>query len=150
MSNALGLLAGEQLDAAQKRALAEVVAGAPAPDFAHRAIERADGRARRVVVESILGGDGADPAHILARSDRPVAFVCGERDPIVSPDFMRGATGPALWRGGAVAISDAGHAPFLDEPAQFTGLLLQFMRDAASRMHDAPVRGAMSGQRLTA
>lgn len=149
LSATFALLAAEQLTESDIRELAEIIACAPAPAFVQRALDRADGRARRILFESFMRGDGADPARLLARDDRPLALVCGDRDPITSWDFMRAAEGPALWRGGAIAIANAGHAPFLDAPAAFNGLLLQFMRDAAGRARP-PAPRQQHGQRLTA
>ena len=150
LSESFALLAAEQLTEPDKRALAEIIAGAPAPAFVQRALDRADGRARRILVESIMRGDGADPARLLARGDRPLALVCGDRDPITSWDFMRTVEGPALWRGGAIAMANAGHAPFLDAPTDFNGLLLQFMRDAAGRSSAPSPREEHTGRRLIA
>jgi pimeloyl-ACP methyl ester carboxylesterase len=133
VSETFSFFGREQLSAAEKNVLAEIIAGAPAPDFAHRALGRADGRARRIVVESILSGHGADPARLLASGDRPIALVCGEREFMTSWDFMRALAGPAIWRDGVIAIPNAAHAPFLEAPDAFNALLLQFIRDAARR-----------------
>ena len=94
LSETFALLAAEQLAERDKRTLADIIAGAPAPAFVQRALDRADGRARRILVESFMAGDGADPARLLARDDRPLAWRCGIGDPITSWDFMRAVKAP--------------------------------------------------------
>lgn len=149
ISQTLPLLMAEQLDHAQTEELLQILAGDPAPGFARAAIERADGRARAILAASIMNGQGADPA-LLFSGERPIALVCGEHEPIVSWDFLRAAQGPALWRGAAISIANAAHAPFLDAPAAFNGLLLQFIRDAAGRARTPAMRGEQAGRRLSA
>ena len=49
-------------------------------------------------------------------------MVMGEHDTFASPDFMSSVSGPAIWRGGVLTISGAGHALFRDAPAAFNAL----------------------------
>ncbi|MBX9758307.1 MAG: alpha/beta hydrolase [Beijerinckiaceae bacterium] len=150
ISDILSLLAAERLDQSERATLAHRLLGPAPPEFALRALERADGRARPILAGSIMQGEGADPAGLLASGERPVALVCGEREPLVSWDFMRAVQGPALWRGAAISIADAGHAPFLDAPAAFSNLLLQFIRDAAGQARAPSTRDEQAGRRLSA
>ncbi|MFN3889688.1 MAG: alpha/beta fold hydrolase [Beijerinckiaceae bacterium] len=139
VTGAIGLFMTEDLCAADKRRLAELSAGAPAPDFAYAAAARADGRMRRVVVESMLNGVGADPAPLFAETGRLVALAIGEHEAFVAREFMKSVNGPALWRGGVQEIAGGGHAPFLDAPGTFNEMLLAFLRDAARLKQTRPV-----------
>lgn len=150
VSDSFALFGTQDLSPADKRRLAICSMGAAPPAFALADIERADGRARRILVESILGGMGADPMKVIADESRMIGLVVGEREELTSWDFMRTVTGPALWRGGALRIRGAGHAPFRDAPEEFNPLLLQFIRDADRRAR-APLSGGETVERrLTA
>ena len=127
----------EILDEASQRLLAETSVSNPAEHHVYEAVARTDGRARRIVVESLLSGIGADPAQLMGDAKRPIALIVGEHDTAVSATFLQSVQGPALWRGGVQTITDAGHAPFLDAPAPFNAMLLQFLRDV-SQLRQAP------------
>jgi len=132
-----GLYMTEDLDAASQRLLAEISVSDPALHKMYEAVARTDGRARRIVVESLLSGVGADPAQLLSDANRPIALVVGEHDQSCSMSFMQSIHGPALWRGGLQIVAGAGHAPFLDAPGSFNTILLQFLRDVA-RLRQTP------------
>ncbi len=127
----------ENLDEASQRLLAEVSVSDPASHHVYEAVARTDGRARRIVVESLLAGVGADPAQLFDDAKRPIALIIGEHDSSLSTSFIQSICGPALWRGSLQTIAGAGHAPFLDAPASFNPLLLQFLRDIA-QLRQAP------------
>lgn len=149
VSDSLGLFMTETLDATSRRALAESSAGAPAPEFALRAVERCDGRARRILVESMLGGVGADPATLFDDPARPLALVTGEHERFTSTDFLKRVAGEAIWGGGPLQIHGAGHAPFLDAPEAFNAMLLAFLRDVSRRASARPSPAA-APERLSA
>jgi pimeloyl-ACP methyl ester carboxylesterase len=130
-TDAFSLFMTEDLDEASRRLLAEISAGPTKPDFAYGAVARADGRARRILVASMMNGVGLDPSPLFQDAQRPVALVTGEREAFASQAFLASVQGPGLWRGSAHQIAGAGHAPFLDAPGPFNTLLLQFLRDAA-------------------
>ena len=138
MIDELGLFMTEDLDATRTRQLAELCTRTPAPEFAYGAALRADGRARRIVIETMLRGYGSDPAPLFNDPRRPVALVMGQLERMTSRAFLSSVTGPGLWRGHIQEISGAGHAPFLDAPAAFNALLLDFMRDVARDRRAAP------------
>src|SRR5690606_9709231 len=96
MTETAHLLMAEKLDEAAGRRLADVTAGAFAADFAYEAVARADGRARRIAIESMLAGVGSDPAPLFQDPSRPVALVAGAREEFVSMDFLRSMQGPGL------------------------------------------------------
>lgn len=147
-SEALELLCRETLTKENVESLLATIFPAGAPEFARRGLALADGRVRSRFVESVIAGRGADPSGLLARPDRPVAVIAGERDPFVRQDVLETWGGPGLWRGRVQMIPGAGHAPFLDAPEAFDAILLAFLRDAARlrtnvggrHLHAAPRR----------
>lgn len=136
VSEKTALYMTERLNEAGQAMLADISAGPATPAFVYDDVARTDGRARRIVVESLLGGMGSDPTPLFENAQRPIALVMGERDEGTSASFMQSVRGPAIWRGGVQIIAGAGHAPFLDAPTSFNALLLQFLRDLA-RLHPA-------------
>jgi pimeloyl-ACP methyl ester carboxylesterase len=69
--------------------------------------------------------------HRLQRATMPSLFVRGERDGLVSPQYLEGYA--ALFRGArTVAIGAAGHAPHIEQPRAFAEAVLRFL-DEASR-----------------
>ena len=131
VSEKTALYMTEKLDEASQKMLAEISAGPNTPNFVYEDVARTDGRARRIVVESLLGGLGEDPTSLFGDAQRPIALVMGEHDESMSVNFLQSVQGPALWRGSLQIIAGASHAPFLDASASFNALLLQFLRDIA-------------------
>lgn len=127
----------ERLDEASQKMLAEMSTGPSTPSFVYADVARTDGRARKIVVEGMLAGLGEDPTPLFEDARRPIAVVVGGQDESMSATFMQSVRGPALWGGDVKVIPGAGHAAFLDQPALFNSLLLQFQRDLA-KLHPAP------------
>ncbi len=127
----------ERLDEASLRMLAEISTGPSTPAFVYADVARTDGRARKIVVEAMLSGLGEDPTPLFENAQRPIAVIMGGQDESMSTAFMQSVRGPALWGGDVKVIPGAGHAAFLDQPALFNALLLQFLRDMA-KLHPAP------------
>lgn len=125
---ALALLGREFLSAQDAEQLLARLFPSGAPMFALEGLGQADGRARRIFVESFLAGQGADPRPLLDQGARPVGLLIGELDPLVDPAFLAGA---GVWRAQPVVIRGAGHAPFWEAPDAFNAALLAFLRDAA-------------------
>lgn len=128
---ALELLGREFLSAQDATHLLTWLFPGGAPTFALEALQRTDGRARRIFVESFLAGHGADPRPLLDRDERPIGLLIGELDPLVDPAFWASVPAAGVWRGRPVVINGAGHAPFWEEPDAFNAALLAFLRDAA-------------------
>jgi pimeloyl-ACP methyl ester carboxylesterase len=138
----------ERLDEASQRRLADISAGPSTPPFVYADVARTDGRARKIVVEGMLAGIGEDPTPLFQHAERPIAVVIGGQDPSMSAGFLKTVRGPALWGGDIKVIPGAGHAAFLDQPALFNSLLLQFQRDLA-RLHPAPRASEPSSESAT-
>jgi pimeloyl-ACP methyl ester carboxylesterase len=67
----------------------------------------------------------------LHRAAMPALFVRGESDGIVSEQYLQ-AYARLLPDARTVAIADAGHAPYLEQPQAFASAVLEFL-DAAER-----------------
>ena len=128
---ALALLGREFMSAQDATHLLARLFPGGAPRFALEALQRTDGRARRIFVESFLAGHGADPRPLLDRAERPVGLLIGELDPLVDPAFLASVPAAGVWRGRPVVINGTGHAPFWEAPDAFNAALLAFLRDAA-------------------
>jgi pimeloyl-ACP methyl ester carboxylesterase len=92
-------------------------------------ILRTDGAARAGLAASIGEGKFADEAGIVATLGRPLAILQGEGEQLVNLGYLRQLAVPSLWRGAVQIVAGAGHAPHEEVPAEFTGLLEQFIAD---------------------
>ena len=92
-------------------------------------ILRTDGAARAGLGASLAEGRYADEVAVVAALPKPLAILHGEGEQLVSLDYLRTLSIPALWRHQVQLISGAGHAPHQETPAAFTALLHDFIAD---------------------
>ena len=85
-----------------------------------------DGAARAGLLASIGAGRFADQVAIAAGLRQPLAILHGADEQLVSLDYLRKLTIPALWRGAVQLIPGAGHAPHQETPQRFASLLTDF------------------------
>lgn len=130
---ALPFVGKQVLEEEEAALFASVMFGDPAPDFALRDIRRTDGRARRLMFESVFAGNAADERAFVDAGRVPVAIVDGEHEPFANENYMATLDTASLWEGRRHRISGAGHAPFWQSPREFNSILLRFMRDIARR-----------------
>lgn len=90
-----------------------------------------DGAARVGLWACLGSGDFTDEVEIVARLTQPLAVVQGEGEQLVSLDYLRAVAAPSLWRGEVQVMTGAGHAPHVEAPADFAGVLGQFVADVA-------------------
>jgi pimeloyl-ACP methyl ester carboxylesterase len=88
-----------------------------------------DGAARAGLLASIGEGRFADEVAIAAGLRQPLAILHGAGEQLISLDYLRGLTIPALWRGEVQVIPGAGHAPHQEVPQRFAALLTEFSAD---------------------
>jgi pimeloyl-ACP methyl ester carboxylesterase len=88
-----------------------------------------DGTARAALLASIGEGRFTDEVAITAGLSQPLAILHGAGEQLVSLDYLRGLTIPALWRGEVQLIPGAGHAPHQEVPQRFGALLTEFSAD---------------------
>ena len=88
-----------------------------------------DGAARTGLGASAGAGLFADEIAVVSALRRPIAIVHGAEEQVVSLDYLRKLTIPALWRGEVQVLSGVGHAPHLEAPERFAALLTEFVSD---------------------
>jgi pimeloyl-ACP methyl ester carboxylesterase len=90
---------------------------------------KTDGAARAGLGASLAEGRYADEVAIVNALNQPLAILHGEGEQLISLDYLRTLSIPALWRQEIQLIPGAGHAPHLETPGQFTALLQDFIAD---------------------
>lgn len=93
------------------------------------AVHRADGRARRHMMEAALAGNGTDGKRVAETSATPLAIVSGGDEPFVDNTGLAKIEYAALWRNTICILPKTGHAPFLEIPDRFNGLFQSFLTD---------------------
>jgi pimeloyl-ACP methyl ester carboxylesterase len=129
-SGAMCLADKEEFTAGEALTYATIMMGGPAhltPELL-RAVERTDGKARRLLFDSAQRGVGVDQRETVETVDKPLCVVHGEREPFVRHDYLRSLQYRSLWGGQIFAIKGAGHAPQWQRPAIFNRILLSFLR----------------------
>lgn len=89
-------------------------------------IRRTDGPARTDLGASIAAGELGDQVGNVARTAVPLAFVAGALDRALHLAYFEALVAPSRWGPPVQPIPAAGHPPFLENPAIFNQLLLDF------------------------
>jgi pimeloyl-ACP methyl ester carboxylesterase len=119
----------ETLSRAEADRYAHATCGSDAAyeDFLGDAVRRTDGRARRIMMEAVMRGDGADQRQIVEHDPTPLAIVNGAEESIVNNVYLKLINYQNLWEGKVHLIPGMGHAPFWESPAEFDQLLMRFV-----------------------
>ena len=127
-------LAGQQyLGPSEIGAFGETIFGGPIPVALRRAIERADGLARRTVFEAARSGVGIDQRWLVENCSVPLAVVNGSEDPFINLDYFEVPKYANLWEGRCRRLPGLKHAPFWEAPDVFDELLERFIDEVAAR-----------------
>ena len=127
-------LAGQQhLGPAEIDAFGEAIFGTPIPVAFRRAMERADGLARKTIFEAARAGAGVDQRRLVENLAVPLAVVNGSQDPFVNLDYLETPQYANLWNGRCHRLPGLKHAPFWEAPDVFDELLGRFIDDVAAR-----------------
>ena len=127
-------LAGQQyLGSSEINAFGEAIFGAPTPVPFRRAIQRADGLARKTIFEAARLGVGIDQRWLVENFSVPLAVVNGSEDPFLKLDYLDVPKYANLWEGRCHRLSRSKHAPFWEAPDVFDELLGRFIDDVAAR-----------------
>lgn len=126
------LIAKQDLSEAELELFATTVYGPALDDEKMAALRRADGRARRIVIETAFDGRSSDQRAIAENAGVPIAFVNGEKDPIIDIDYIGSLTYQTLWEKHCFVLRGEGHAPFLTNPKLFTPIFDRFLKDMAA------------------
>jgi pimeloyl-ACP methyl ester carboxylesterase len=124
----MGLTGKEHFDEADIVTYARETAGAPAP-FLEAAVRRADGRARRLMLEAAMAARGADQRDVVATSPVPIAVITGADEPFIDNAYLAAFPYRNLWDRTVHLIPGAGHAPFWERPQAFNPLFERFLTD---------------------
>lgn len=101
---------------------------APFEDFLKDAVARTDGRARELMLSSLLAGVGCDQQEAACHSQVPLAIVNGGAEPFVRNAFVASLHYDNLWEGRVHLMDGIGHAPFWEAPDWFDSYLGRFLR----------------------
>jgi pimeloyl-ACP methyl ester carboxylesterase len=99
-------------------------------------VRRTDGRAREIMFGSVVAGMPLDERNIVETTQVPMAVVNGAGDPFIRADYFDSLKWSTLWARGVVRLDGAGHAPFLQRPAEFNALLKLFADSVEARTED--------------
>lgn len=105
-----------------------------APGIFTEAIMKTDGRARALLLQSLLEGNYSDEVALVGNLARPLAIIHGEADQFVNPAYIQQLQIPTLWRGATQVIADAGHAPQWEQPERFNRLLEEFATECLATL----------------
>lgn len=92
-------------------------------------IQRTDPALRPALSRSLLIGNDVGQRDRFLQSEKPVALVNGEHDPLVRHAYVEALDAPCLYSAGALTLPDCGHAPFLELQGAFDHLLKCFADD---------------------
>jgi pimeloyl-ACP methyl ester carboxylesterase len=96
-------------------------------EFLGHAVRRTDGRARRIMMEAVMRGEGADQRQVVEHDATPLAIVNGADEPMVNNIYLKLINYKNLWEERIHLIPDVGHAPFWEAPEEFDGYLNRFI-----------------------
>ena len=124
-SEHMALTAQEILSEAEADSYARATCGTTAnyESFLGEAVRRTDGRARRMMMESAMRGEGVDQRNMVETDPRPVAVVNGADEPMINNQYLLDLKFKNLSGGTVNLIPGSGHAPFWDSPDRFNKLL---------------------------
>lgn len=90
------------------------------------AIGHADGRARAGLGASLAATELGDQVGAVARTAVPLALVAGSLDHALSLPYYDTLAAPSRWGPAVHLVPGTRHTPFLESPAAFNQLLLDF------------------------
>ena len=102
---------------------------APFAPFLREAVRRTDGRARRLMIEKLAAGTGADQHAVATRCPVPLAIVNGAEDAFIRNDYIAALVYANLWEDTVYLLPGLDHAPFWERPDQFDPYLERFLSD---------------------
>jgi pimeloyl-ACP methyl ester carboxylesterase len=139
----IGLFGKEDLTAEEAEAFAVGAYGASTDAVLREAVKRTDGRARRMMFESLFAGANSDQKELAEKSAVPLAIVNGAEDPFVNVKYIEGLAYSNLWDHHCYALRGLGHAPFLTGAEVFNPILAHFIADMEARAGKvAPARAS--------
>jgi len=117
---------------AEQYARAACGSNAPYEDFLGDAAKRTDGRARRIMMEAAMRGEGSNQKKEVINNDTPLAIINGDDEDIVNNEYLFTIEYKNLWEDNVHLIKNTRHAPFWEKPNEFDTLLERFMLSLAA------------------
>ncbi|AJY45547.1 alpha/beta fold hydrolase [Martelella endophytica] len=102
-----------------------------AEPFMEQAAARTDEAFRSTLFSRYRFEEKSNQREVVSHTEVITAVVNGRDDRIVNLDYIDGVPFSRLWGGTCFRVADAGHAPFLQAPIAFNGLLSAFLADVA-------------------
>ncbi|MDP2124441.1 MAG: alpha/beta hydrolase [Parvibaculum sp.] len=91
--------------------------------------QRADGRFRPLMLQSVAAGLDMDGREIAATSPLPLAVVSGADEPFVNNAFLTSISYRHLWDGKVHVLEGLAHMPFWQAPERVNPLLSRFLAE---------------------
>lgn len=101
--------------------------GVPLLPWMIEAAERADGRFRQLMLQSLAAGLDLDEREIAMTAPQPLAVVSGEMEPFVSNAFLKSISYSNLWDGKVHILDGLAHMPFWQDGPRVNALLGRFL-----------------------
>ncbi|RKR13096.1 pimeloyl-ACP methyl ester carboxylesterase [Maribacter vaceletii] len=90
-------------------------------------IKKSDSNFRTSLGGSIANGEFTDEYTILKESKIPIAILQGEKDSLVSVEYLHSLQIPQLWKNKIIIVPKSSHSPNMENPKAFNLLLLEFI-----------------------
>ena len=128
------MLAGkEDFTAEDIENFARVTTGGASDPALKTAIRRTDGRARRLMFESLFAGAAADERQLAENTSVLLAIINGAEDPLINLDYLDTLSCRNQWEGRCHRLAGVGHAPFLEAPEAFNAMIERFLASVAAK-----------------
>lgn len=106
----------------------------PAPKWLQESVLRTNRVAGRTMVVKFMEGNCTDQVQTVHEfKDGWIAVINGDADNMLDPDYCdevcNGA--PRLWRGSCVRLPGQSHAPFYDDPKEYSKVLLEYLDECS-------------------
>lgn len=103
---------------------------ADVPQSLLNGVKRAQGAVRGTLLAKFADpSSGHDQKQVVATTTVPIAVLQGKADAFMSLDYFAKLKWNNLWQNKIIPISNAGHAPFLEQPDEYNALLSAFLKD---------------------
>lgn len=100
------------------------------PSSLLKGVKRAQGAVRGTLLAKFSDpSSGHNQKQVVATSAVPIAVLQGQDDAFMSLDYFAKLQWNNLWQNKIIPISNAGHAPFLEQPEYYNSLLSAFLKD---------------------
>jgi len=103
--------------------------GSQVPLFISEDVTKADGNARAGIGVSVASGNMKDEIKILKETKLPIAILHGEKEDLISLEYLQNVEAPTLWKNSIQIITNAGHSPQYENAEAFNELLDDFMEE---------------------